>query len=337
MKHNTSDTPTIKAIRTGYRFPVLGTLFAVLVVACVAAAVLLTGGRPKSPPLRIAINPWPGYEFATLARELGYFEQEGVAVKLIELSSLDDSRRALERGQVDGMFSTLVEVISYGQNGRRAEIALIADASDGADVILARSEFTSIADLRGKRIAVEAASLNEVVLMRALSQAGLTWNDVQVVYMPALEMPRAFTEAQIDAAVCYPPMSVRIAEQGAREVFSTRDIPGIILDALAFDDQAFRTRSRDIAAFRKAFFRAMEYSLANPDTTYPIMAARQGITAEQFREVLTSGITLINEAKQKEYFGSGGKLQASINQINKDLRAIAGAKKAAVTNVTGQD
>ncbi|MFO0376289.1 MAG: ABC transporter substrate-binding protein [bacterium] len=287
-----------------------------------------------SPPLRVALNPWPGYEFASLAAELGYFEEEGVKVRLVELSSLSDCRRAFERHQVDGMFSTLVEVLlSQQQSGLPSEIALVADASEGADVILAREDLPDLASLKGRRIAVEDASINEVILLRALQSAGMALADVQVLHMAALEMPRAFAEGRIDAAVSYPPMSLQLLSLGAHTIFCTRTMPGVILDVLAFHRDTATNRPDDIAAFGRAFFRAMEYAEQNPQKALTLMAARQGITADQFREVLSGGIRLIGAAEQRGYLSPGGRLHTTTRLITADLATIAVWKNRARRSV----
>ena len=83
--------------------------------------------RPQRAELRVAINPWPGYEYATLAREKGYFRDEGVAVRLLDLSSLGDCVRAFERGQADGFFGTVTEVLrSREQSSRGAKVVMVA-------------------------------------------------------------------------------------------------------------------------------------------------------------------------------------------------------------------
>ncbi|MGH8577346.1 MAG: hypothetical protein ACREXJ_10630 [Gammaproteobacteria bacterium] len=58
-------------------------------------AALLIGGcsapeapLPERPALRFAHNLWPGYFPITLARELGNYAREGVAVELIDTEDL---------------------------------------------------------------------------------------------------------------------------------------------------------------------------------------------------------------------------------------------------------
>ncbi len=307
------------------------------VVALAAAAIVITVGMiltanlpsRHDEPLRVAINPWPAYEFATLAREKGSFEQEGVNVRLVELSSLGDCKRAFERRQVDGMFSTIVEVMLVRRGGERdARATLIIDYSDGADVILARQTIESLAGLRGKRIAAEAGSLNEVLLLRAVASAGMDWSDINVVWMPQLDMPRAFATGQIDAAVCYPPISIEIGALGGKISYSTKEIPGVIMDVLAFDPAVISGRREDIDAFQRAFFRAQEYARDHPDEAYAIMAAREGLSPEEFAAALTQGVRILGRAEQESLFSRNGTLARAEEIIAHDLDILDGIKRS---------
>ena len=127
----------------------------------IVALSLGFGCAPEPPAaLRVGINSWPGYEFIFLAQEKGYFRDEHLNVRLVEFSSLSDCRRAYERGQIDAMGTTVVEVLmTRDQSSRSPQIVRICDYSNGADVILAQSAITNGAGLRGARIGVELASL----------------------------------------------------------------------------------------------------------------------------------------------------------------------------------
>ena len=74
--------------RRGRRRPFAVSTLLALAALAVLIGTWLPGGDSTSGPLRVAINPWPGYEFAMLAASQGYFEDEGVEVRLVELSSL---------------------------------------------------------------------------------------------------------------------------------------------------------------------------------------------------------------------------------------------------------
>ena len=89
----------------------------------IAVILLLSACRETpNPPLRIAINPWPGYEFLYLAERLKLFEAEGVEVRILQFSSLNDSRRAFELGKADGFSQDYGHVDMLVSKGAQKEV-----------------------------------------------------------------------------------------------------------------------------------------------------------------------------------------------------------------------
>ncbi len=295
-----------------------------LAVVCVGSLLWRGVGQARSEPLRVAINPWPGYEFATLAREKGFFAEEGVDVRLLELSSLGDCRRTFERGQADGFFGTVTEVLeSREQSTRQAQISMVVDFSDGADVVLAGPGIDGVSVLAGKKVGIENGSLNAFVLSRALEQSGLAWEDVEVVHLASIDMPKALASGEVAAVVTYPPMSLEIQRTGTgHAIFTSQSIPGEVVDVLSFDEKTLRTRGKDVAAFHRAFHRAQDYAAEHPEESYRIMAARQRITSEEFRQALTDGIRMLGRQDQQAFLGPRGSLREVVATTDRVLRQV---------------
>lgn len=172
-------------------------LFGLLLSAC---------QNEHRPALRIATNPWPGYEFLHLAQMLGYYEEYGVQVKLLELASLNDARVSFERGQADGFTGTLIEVLMARQfSSRQPRIVLVTDYSNGGDLLIAKASIADLDGLREKRVGVEPGTLNLYLLQRALETQGMKLSDVQLVGMNQEAMAPAMAADELDAAVTYPP------------------------------------------------------------------------------------------------------------------------------------
>ncbi|MBI1854182.1 MAG: ABC transporter substrate-binding protein, partial [Planctomycetes bacterium] len=217
----------------------------------ILAVPILAGCGPEpAMPLRLGINSWPGYEVMYLAQEKGLFAAEGVNVRLVEYSSLGDTRRAFERGSVDGMLCTTVELLQARERSTRRPVAiLMTDFSNGSDVILAREAVSSVADLRGKRVGVEVAALGPFLLSRALERAGLELADVSLVPMDQTDMPRAITEGRVDAVVAYPPASTETLRGGAiRTLFTSAEIPAEVVDVVVLDAAILERRALDAEA-----------------------------------------------------------------------------------------
>lgn len=294
-----------------------------------AAGQLGCEGEEKR-PIRIGINPWPGYEFLYLAQEKGLFTQEGVPVRILEFSSLGDVRRAYERGQVDGMGCTLIEVLQTREHGaRNLQVFYVCDFSDGGDVLLAGPEIKSVADLKGKRVGVEPGSVNVFLLCRALQEAGLTLKDVEIISMHQLCLERTFSRGEVDAVVTYPPVSMRLLKkEGVHEIFSSRQIPGAVVDVLAMDEGVIERRREDVERIGRAFDRAVRYSIEHPEESYGLMARREGIDVEEFERAAKKDIKVLRLGDQAGFFEPGGRLEQVIEETGGVMKEAGQIRKA---------
>jgi NitT/TauT family transport system substrate-binding protein len=287
-------------------------------LAAAAAIIALASCSPYEPPLRIALIRWPPFEFMHLAQEKGFFAQEGVEVRLIEFVAVNDTQRAFEHDKIDGGTFSLLQVL---QNRdlltRRLQIPMVIDFSDGADIVLARPEITGIAALRGKQVGVTPSPLDIYFLTRALDLHGMKLQDVGLVYLRTVDMPEALRSGKVDAVLSYPPNSSEIEAAGiARSIFDSSQIPGEILDVLALDEAVIRDRPEAVAGLIRAFYRAVRYAKEQPDEAHRIMAQRQRVTPESFREALQSGITLVPLADQQRFLGRDSPLPAVVRSIS---------------------
>ena len=295
-------------------------------IACVW--LLVSGCTTPEFVLRIGVNPWPGYEYIFLAQERGFFKERGVSVKLVEFPSLSDCRRAYERGQVDGMATTLVEVLqAHGIAQRAPRIVYAIDYSSGADKILAPSRIADISALRGAKIGVELDSLGYYVLARALSLNGLKLSDVHPVPFDQISMEDALKNGELDAIVTYPPTSARILRYpGYHSIFSTTSIPGEVLDVIAIDSTTIREQRKSVEKFIAGVRRAVLYAGEDPNTAKGIMATREELSQEEFTAILDNEITTVAPSEQPEFLkenGSVAKALATTFQLLRDTHRLS--------------
>ena len=280
------------------------------------AAVLLAGclGEPRE-PVRIGLNPWPGYDFLYLAAEKGWIREAGGDVEIVAFTSLADSRRAFERGQLDAFGGTTVELLlAREQSSRRPRAFYVTNWSEGADEILARPPARRLADLRGKRVGVEPASLSLLVLATALERAGMAASAVDRVALPQTEMAAAMADGRIDAAVSYPPVSQTLKERfNARPVFDTTQAPRAVLDLLIADARALQHRPRDFVAVVRAFDRAVRFAARHPGEGHRIMGRREGLTPSEVAAVL-DGIRVLGLADQRALWAPDGAVASTLER-----------------------
>lgn len=273
--------------------------------------------KVEAPPLiKIATNPWPGYEFLHLADHNGYFKSVGLNIELVELGSLSDAQSTYVSGHVDGLTSTLIEVVqAESLGGKPLKVVILPDYSNGGDVIIAQNGINDITSLKGKRVGCEVSSLGLFVLQRALAKYGLALDDVEVINVEQSAGLDVMKNNMIDAFVSYPPMSLEIIANNAGQViFDTRDIPYEVLDTIAVSNDILSKTPDLQVKLLKAWQMALDYTRKNPTQAYEIMANREGISSQDFQEAL-SGLRVLDIAQQKSLFADNKKLNAMAKTV----------------------
>lgn len=276
-------------------------VFSPVVAIFLLLALLLGGcGMEQEPPLRIGTNLWPGYEPLYLARDLGYLD--GTPVQLKEFPSASEVIRAFRNGTLEGAALTLDEVLLSLESGMDLALVLVFDISHGADVILGRPGITTLADLRGRSVGVEASALGAYLLSRALQLAGLQPTDVRMIPLPVDEHPRAWQEERIDALVTFEPVRGQLLNQGAVELFDSSQIPGEIVDVLVVRRDVLKARPERVQALLTAWFKALDYLQAEPADAANRIVRRLKISPQALQDAL-QGLRLPDQAENLALVG----------------------------------
>lgn len=296
-----------------------------LLLSLLCAVLLAACSESKKDPVSIAINPWPGYELLYLAEQKGFFEQEGVDVRLLQLGSLSDAQRAYLNGHADGMASTVIEAVQAQVLGARPlSIVMVPDYSSGGDVIIAADSVSSVEQLRGKPVGCEVSSLGIFILQRALAKAGMTLADVEVVNVEQSEGHKALSSGEIAAFVSYPPVSISILSQpGYQQIFSSAEIPHEIIDVVSLSNEVIAERPELVAGLYRAWDRALAYYRSNSDEAAEIMARRENISAADFQAVISDELVILDGEQQRRLIGDASILQKNVDQVCETLVQVA--------------
>lgn len=261
------------------RLRVVWALAAVLVLAFVAAC-----DRTPPAPLRIGTNVWPGYEPLYLARERGHFGR--APIRLVEYTSATDVLQAFRNGAVEAAALTLDEALLLAEDAPDLAIVLVLDVSNGGDVLLAQPEIDALPGLRGRRVGVESTALGAFVLTRALHRAGLKRGEIVPVALRIDEMERAYRERRVDAVVAFEPVRARLLADGARELFSSRDMPGEVVDVLVARRDFVEQNAITLQALLRGWFAAVDDVHRDPAGAAQQMAPRLRASAQEVQASL---------------------------------------------------
>lgn len=228
--------------------------------------------QPQLGSLVYGWDPWPGTLPVLIASEQGYFKKYGLQVELKEEDSNTTLLNDLASGAIDVASDVVAnDVVLESNKGRSWQIVAVADASIGADGIVARQDITTIKDLKGKRVAVEQDNFEELLLFAALNSEGLTLNDVTMVDLNAQDAAAAFVRQEVDAAVTYEPdFSQAVTTGNGRRLFTTAEAPNLIIDTIVFPQSIIDSAPDKITAFLRAFLDGVTFLQDHPTEAYAI-------------------------------------------------------------------
>ncbi|WP_294967052.1 ABC transporter substrate-binding protein, partial [Sulfurimonas sp.] len=208
----------------------------------VVSIVLLIGGCGNTPDkkvFKIGTNLWPGYEALHLAKTEKYFN-ENIEVNTYESSTIVLNK--FRKKEIDAAALTLDEVILLHDQGYTPIIVAVLDISDGADVVIAQNGIKSINELKDKSIGVENTALGSYMLTRVLSKAKLTYKDITLVPLSINRHEDAFKEKVVDSVITFEPVSSKLIKAGGVNIFSSKEIPGEIVDVLVINRDFVNTK-----------------------------------------------------------------------------------------------
>jgi NitT/TauT family transport system substrate-binding protein len=280
-------------------------------IAAVAALLLLaacgsTEEDPGAPTtVRLGFSAWPGWFPWQVAQEQGLFAKNGVSVELKYFDSYTDSLTALSTGNLDANSQTLNDTLSSVSGGARQTVVLVNDNSTGNDQIIARAGIGSVADLRGRTVAVEQGTVDHYLLLLALRKAGLSEGDVTVKALLTDAAAAAFVAGQVDAVGAFAPFTTTaLGLAGSKAIATSADFPGAIPDHLVFAADFVENHPKEVQAMVDTWFDTLDWIAANKDAAVAIMARKGGVSEADYK-TYDAGTTIFSHEQNLAAFTPG--------------------------------
>ena len=207
------NSPTKKNI---VRRHTLGLLFA----GILAAGLAPSSYAQTSKEVRIGYQK---YGTLTLLKGRGTLEkrlaEKGITVKWTEFPAGPVLLEGLNVGSID--FGTVGEAPPIFAQAAGANLVYVGNEppspASEAIVVPKGSTIRSVADLKGKKIALNKGSNVHYLLVKALEKAGVHYKDVQTIFLPPADARASFERGAVDAWVIWDPFLAAAEKQiGAR-------------------------------------------------------------------------------------------------------------------------
>jgi sulfonate transport system substrate-binding protein len=194
----------------------LGLLFA----GILAAGLAPSSHAQASKEVRIGYQK---YGTLTLLKGRGTLEkrlaEKGISVKWTEFPAGPVLLEGLNVGSID--FGTVGEAPPIFAQAAGANLVYVGNEppspASEAIVVPKGSAIRSLADLKGKKIALNKGSNVHYLLVKALEKAGIDYKDVQTIFLPPADARASFERGAVDAWVIWDPFLAAAEKQlGAR-------------------------------------------------------------------------------------------------------------------------
>jgi len=200
-------------------------------------------------------------------------EYEGYAIELVKFGSWPELMDALNTGKIDGA-SVLIQLAMKAKE-QGIDLKAVALGHRDGNVVVVAPNVEKVEDLKGKSFAIpNKYSTHNILLYRMLQEAGINYQDMDVVELPPAEMPAALAEGRIAGYVVAEPFgAISVSLEKGKVLFQSEDIWPNSIDCGLVLRNAFIEKHKDIAnQFVKDYAAAGELMNANDDHAHEVVA-----------------------------------------------------------------
>lgn len=263
-----------------------------------SASTSSQGSQSESPvKVSMAINPWIGVGPWSIAKKKGFDKENGIDLSLESFKTDNDREQAFAAGQLDASnvpLHAIAKLLSAGTTPFKTVMFL--DASYTADAMIGPKSVQSIDQLRGQKVAYEEGTTSDLLLRYGLKEAGLSFDDIELVPMPASDAGSALVAGRVKVAVTYEPYiaAAMNANPDLHIIYAGEAAPGLISDVLIVTEEFAEQNPDAVTNLVKTWNQAVEFLRSNPDEGEKIIADASGAPVEDLKSSF-DGVKIMNE------------------------------------------
>lgn len=193
-----------------------------------------------------------------IAKEKGYFAEEGIEVNIQQYKSAMDRDSALQSGNLDGAVSDMLAVAFAKAGGFDVKVTSF---TDGSYKLIASKDagINNVKALAGKDVAVSRNTIIEYVTDQILAKEGMDSESINKVIIPQIPTRLEMLQnGKLAAATLPEPMASIAVSNGCTYVTGSDELginPGVIM----FTAKTVDNKTAEIAAMYRAYNKAVDY------------------------------------------------------------------------------
>ena len=278
---------------------IISATLVLLFVFILIASPALAADSPKK--MKIAFCTWAGYAPLFIAKENGYFADQGYDVELVIIEDESTYGAAFVSNSIQGLGQVLDRDIIQYDAGAPEQYVCTMDASTGGDGLVATAEIQSVDDLAGKTVALDKSATSYFFFLQVLADSNITEDQINIVEMGNDEAGEAFLAGRVDAAVTWEPALSNCSErEGGHILVSSADYPKAIIDVLTVSTRFAEQNPEVFDVLYSCWCQAVDYLNANFEEGCAIMAAGLDLETEEVMDEC-AGITFYDAAMNEAF------------------------------------
>lgn len=240
-------------------------VFIVFIVAC---SPQTQSSEPVK--LRIAVLPILDALPMYVAQANNYFDEQGVEVEFVPVSSAAERDQVMTAGQADGMINDLVSTVLYNQDTTQIQIVSFARTATPEfpqfRILAAKdSGISEVNDLKGVEIGISEGSVIEYTTDRLLEAEGFSPIEIVTIAVPSIPVRMSLLDSgELSAANLPDPLASLATQGGAVAIVDDSSHPEFGNSEISFRKAVIDANPEAIRGFLAAVDKAVQEINADP-------------------------------------------------------------------------
>jgi sulfonate transport system substrate-binding protein len=303
--------------------------------ASIALWALLPSGANAADALKEIRIDWATYNPVSLVlKQKGLLEKEfakdGISIVWVQSAGSNKALEFLNAGSIDFGSTAGSAALVARINGNPIKSIYVYSRPEWTALVTAKdSKIATVADLRGKRVAVTRGTDPHIFLVRALLGAGLSEKDITPVLLQHADGKTALIRGDVDAWAGLDPMMAQAEiEDGAKLFF--RDPAANTWGILNVREQFLKDNPDVVRRVLATYEEARKYSVANYDdlkkTFIAVTKLPDSVVDKQLKERTDLSHNRIGAPQRDSILAAGIALQqAGVIDAKVDVKATLDA------------
>ncbi|MBQ7545159.1 MAG: ABC transporter substrate-binding protein [Synergistaceae bacterium] len=289
---------------------------AVKVLALLLVLVIAGQAQAASQPKVITMGYWESPNGELLVKETGALSEAfpDIQIRWLEFQSGTDILTAMQSGSLDFATIGTPPAVMGIINNYPFKVFYLHDVIGESEGLIVKksSGIESIADLKGKKIAVPFGTTSHFAFLNVLKANGLKVSDFTLYDMTPPDIFAAWHRGDIDGAYTWESVKSQLIEADGRQLISSAEaakVGGLTAEIGIVSTKFYAVYPDIVKKYIDILDEAVHSYRENQEAAAGLMAKGLGLPVKDALTAMNE-IIVKDKSEQPEYFREGGELQS---------------------------